>query len=130
MTTHELSSIMLYVHPPLATAAYVFIFLFTAFQLLNNRRKRFIGYVGLTGWILTFSGLATGMIWAQIGWGTYWSWDPKEDATLLLFIAVSFSILTFFEDNKYSKAAAVLACILSALTILVSFIALGSHSFV
>jgi len=130
LTTHELSSIMLYVHPPLATAAYVFIFLFAAYQLLNNRRKRLIGYVGLTSWVLTFSGLVSGMIWAQIGWGTYWSWDPKEDATLLLFIAVSFSVLTFFEGNKYSKAAAVLACILSALTIFVSFIALGSHSFV
>ena len=121
---------MLYVHPPLATAAYVFIFLFTAFQFLNNKKKRFISYVGLTSWILTFSGLVSGMIWAQIGWGTYWSWDPKEDATLLLFIAVSFSVLTFFEDKKYSKVAAVIACVLSALTILVSFIAMGSHSFV
>jgi ABC-type transport system involved in cytochrome c biogenesis permease subunit len=130
LTTHELSSIMLYVHPPLASAAYVFIFLFAAYQLLNNRRKRFIGYVGLTSWVLTFSGLVSGMIWAQIGWATYWSWDPKEDATLLLFIAVTFSFLMFFEGNKYSKAAAVLACILSALTILVSFIALGSHSFI
>jgi cytochrome c-type biogenesis protein CcmF len=130
LTTHELSSIMLYVHPPLAIAAYVFIFLFAAYQLLNNQRKRFIGYIGLTSWVLTFSGLVSGMIWAQIGWGSYWSWDPKEDATLLLFIGVSLSVLTFFEDNKYSKATAVLACILSALTILVSFIVLGSHSFV
>jgi len=121
---------MLYVHPPVAIAAYVFIFLFTAYQLLNNQRKRFIGYIGLTSWVLMFSGLVSGMIWAQIGWGTYWSWDPKENATLLLFIAVSFSVLTFFEGNKYSKTAAVLACILSALTILVSFIASGSHSFV
>ncbi len=121
---------MLYIHPPLATAAYVFIFLFAAYQLLNNRRKKFIGYVGLLSWILTFSGLVSGMIWAQIGWGTYWSWDPKEDANLLLFIVISFSVLTFFENNKYSKAAAVLACILSILTILVSFVALGSHSFV
>jgi ABC-type transport system involved in cytochrome c biogenesis permease subunit len=121
---------MLYVHPPLATAAYVFIFLFAAYQLLNNRQKRFIGYIGLASWVLTFSGLVSGMIWAQIGWGTYWSWDPKEDATLLLFIATTFSVLTFFEGNKYSKAAAVLVCILSVLTILVSLISLGSHSFV
>ena len=130
MTSHDISSIMLYIHPPLATAAYVFIFLFAAYQLINNRMKKFIGYVGLASWVLTFSGLVSGMIWAQIGWGTYWSWDPKEDATLLLFIAVSFSVLTFFEGNKYSKATAILTCILSALTILVSFISLGSHSFV
>ena len=121
---------MLYIDPPLATAAYFFVFLFAALQLLNNKSESFTRYVGLTGWVLTFSGLVSGMVWAQIGWGTYWSWDPKEDATLLLFIAVSFSVLTFFEGNKYSKATAVLACILSALTILVSFIALGSHSFV
>ena len=120
---------MLYIHPPLATAAYVFIFLFAAFQFSSRKSERFTRYVGLTGWILTFSGLVSGMIWAQIGWGTYWSWDPKENATLILFITVSFSVLTFFEDNKHARAAAALACILSVLTILVSFVALGLHSF-
>ena len=99
---------MLYVHPPLAIAGYVFIFLFAALQLLNNKNERFTRYIGLTSWVLTFLGLVSGMVWAQIGWGSYWSWDPKEDATLLLFIGVSLSVLAFFENRKYSKTAAVL----------------------
>jgi ABC-type transport system involved in cytochrome c biogenesis permease subunit len=120
---------MVYIHPPLATAAYVFIFLFAALQLLDRQNKRLTLYAGLAGWVLTFSGLVSGMVWAQIGWGTYWSWDPKENATLLLFVVVSFSMLTFFEKNKYSKAAAIVACIISVFTILTSFIIAGLHSF-
>jgi ABC-type transport system involved in cytochrome c biogenesis permease subunit len=129
MSAHELSSVMVYIHPPLATAAYVFIFLFAVLQLLN-RQNKLIFYAGLAGWALTFSGLVSGMVWAQIGWGAYWSWSPKENATLLLFVFVSFSALAFFEKNKYSKLAAVAACIVSVITILTSFIIPGLHSFI
>jgi ABC-type transport system involved in cytochrome c biogenesis permease subunit len=120
---------MIYIHPPLATAAYFFIFLFAFLQLLNSKREKIKHYVGLTAWALTFSGLVSGMVWAQIGWGTYWSWDPKENATLLLLIAVSFSVLTFFEKSKYAKAVAVSSCVISVITILTSFIIPGLHSF-
>jgi len=27
-----------------------------------------------------------GAVWAQIAWGTYWSWDPKETASLLTWL--------------------------------------------
>ena len=118
---------MLFVHPPLAIAAYAFIFLFAALQLVNHKNERFTRYAGLVAWLLTFLGLVSGMVWAQTGWGAYWSWDPKEDATLLLLIGVSFSVAANLEKSKYSKIAAVVAAILSIATILVSFIALGSR---
>jgi cytochrome c biogenesis factor len=120
---------MIYIHPPLATAAYFFIFLFAILQLLNSKKEKIKRYVGLTAWALTFSGLVSGMVWAQIGWGTYWSWDPKENATLLLLIAVSFSVVAFYEKNKYAKATTVSACIISLITILTSFVIPGLHSF-
>jgi cytochrome c biogenesis factor len=131
MNSHELSSIMLYVHPPLAIVAYVFIFVFAALLSLSNyRESRVTRLAGLAAWALTFSGLVSGMIWAQIGWGSYWSWDPKETLTLLLFIAVSASFVAHHEKSKLAKPAALAACVLSILTVLISFIMTGLHSFV
>ncbi len=27
-----------------------------------------------------------GAVWADIAWGTYWSWDPKETASLVTWL--------------------------------------------
>ena len=31
---------------------------------------------------MTF-GMLSGALWAEEAWGTYWSWDPKETASLV-----------------------------------------------
>ena len=31
-------------------------------------------------------GIFIGAIWANISWGTYWSWDPKETWVLISFM--------------------------------------------
>ena len=60
---------------------------------------------GYSAWLLTFLGLLTGMIWAQIAWGNYWSWDPKETMTLLLFLAVSAQLVAYHEQKaKLTKS--------------------------
>jgi cytochrome c biogenesis factor len=70
---------MLYIHPTLAIVGYVFVFLFATVLLIKRLRdKKFTGVFGLATWVFTFLGLATGMLWAQTAWGSYWSWDPKE----------------------------------------------------
>jgi heme exporter protein C len=35
---------------------------------------------------MTVIGLATGAIWGQPMWGTYWAWDPRLTAFLILFL--------------------------------------------
>jgi ABC-type transport system involved in cytochrome c biogenesis permease subunit len=122
---------MLFIHPPLAIAGYVFVFLFaSALILAHNKEKKVIRYLGLTTWLLTFSGLVTGMIWAQIAWGSYWSWDPKETSTLLLFLAVSANLASYHENKlKLATGLSVVSCLLSAITISTSFITAGLHSF-
>jgi len=70
------------------------------------------------------------MLWAQTAWGSYWSWDPKETATLLLFISVTAStVLSFEEKPKLAKWFAFASCFLVVATVLVSFIPVGLHSF-
>ena len=31
-------------------------------------------------------GMLTGAIWAQVAWGRYWAWDPKESWTLITWL--------------------------------------------
>ena len=129
--SHELDSIMLYINPSLAIIGYVFVFLFAAaFSIARFRQKRSTGFLGLAAWLFTFSGLVSGMLWAQTAWGSYWSWDPKETSTLLLFVSVTlFSVFNFEGKHGLTKWAAYASCILVVVTIMVSFITVGLHSF-
>lgn len=38
------------------------------------------------GVVMTVIGLATGAIWGQPMWGTYWAWDPRLTSFLILFL--------------------------------------------
>lgn len=38
------------------------------------------------GVVMTLIGLATGAIWGQPMWGTYWAWDPRLTSFLILFL--------------------------------------------
>ncbi len=129
--SHELDSIMLYIHPSLAIIGYFFIFLFAAvFSIARFRQKRLTGFFGLAAWLFTFLGLVSGMLWAQTAWGSYWSWDPKETSTLLLFVSVTLcSVFNFESKQRLTKWAAYASCVLVVVTIVVSFITVGLHSF-
>jgi ABC-type transport system involved in cytochrome c biogenesis permease subunit len=129
--THELDSIMLYIHPTLAVIGYVFVFLFAvAVSVARFRQKKMTGAFGLAAWLFTFTGLISGMLWAQTAWGSYWSWDPKETSTLLLFISVTLcSIFNLEGKSALTRWAAYASCILVVVTVLVSFVSVGLHSF-
>lgn len=132
MNTHELSSVMLYIHPPLAIVGHALIFIFTAsLILMQNKPKKTIKSLGVFTWLFTFSGLVTGIIWAQLAWGSFWSWDPKETFTLILFSTFSATLLFYIENKvKISTWLSLCSCILVGATVLSSFIIAGLHSFV
>ena len=44
------------------------------------RRSLFVGFVSMSITILT------GAFWAQQAWGRFWSWDPKETASLITWV--------------------------------------------
>lgn len=127
---NELNSSFLYIHPPLAIAGYVFIFLFAALAFKGSFKAKSTKLLGLTAWILTLAGLVTGMIWAQTAWGSYWSWDIKEVFTLALFLALTAGQITYFEDKpKATRLLLVVSCILVVVTAAASFLTMGVHSF-
>ncbi len=131
MDSHELNSIMLYVHPPLSIIGYIFIFLFTATIIVKASyfEEKLARYSLFSAWIFTFLGLITGMLWAQLAWGSYWSWDPKETFTLALFLSLTAGQVAYFEKKKAAtKYLAAITCILVVLTALSSVIIAGLHS--
>ena len=131
MVSHELNTIMIYIHPPLAIVGYFFTFLFAIMLFRQGKKSRMLDFVGLLAWSLISLGLVTGMIWAEISWGSYWSWDPKETMTLLVFLTASAYMVAYHvEKFKITKWLAVLCCVLSVITALSSFIVVGLHSFV
>ena len=133
MSAHEFqNSVMLYIHPPLAIIGYVFIFLFAFLLFISkNKQGKITKYSGIAAWVFTFVGLVTGMIWAQLAWGNYWSWDPKETFTLALFLSLSITEVAYFENHqKTGKMLAVVTCVLVIITALSSWIIAGLHSYV
>ncbi len=127
----ELNSYMLFIHPPLAIAAYVLVYLFAIFLFMKRRaQSRSTRYLAISAWILTFLGLVTGMLWAEIAWGGYWSWDPKETLTLVLFLTVTANQAVYFEKHyRLAKWLALLSCIVVIITASSTFIIAGLHSF-
>ena len=39
-------------------------------------------------------GIFLGAIWANISWGSYWSWDPKETWALITFMLYAIALHT------------------------------------
>ena len=59
------------------------------------------------GFPLLISGLILGSIWAELAWGDYWGWDPKELwslATLLVYVGY-FHFRAGHPDNKKANSA-------------------------
>ena len=94
------NSLLLTVHVMVAIAAYgAFALSFAAGSLfLVNRNDRFrwlprrelLDEVGYKAVMFAFPMMALviilGALWAQIAWGQYWSWDPKETASLVTWL--------------------------------------------
>ena len=58
--------------------------------------------------ILAF-GIITGAMWANHAWGTYWSWDPKETASLMTWLFYGSYIHSRVGMSIRGKTSAILA---------------------
>lgn len=83
--------------------------------------------------LLTF-GTFVGAVWANISWGSYWAWDPKETwalVTLLIYSATVHSgSIKAFRNPKFFH----IFCILAFLSVLVTYFGVnmllgGMHSY-
>jgi len=92
-----------------------------------NYRAIMIGFPLLT------LGIITGAVWANYAWGTYWSWDPKETWSLIVWFVYAAFLHARFTRGWVGKRAAWLSVIGFAATIFcylgVNLFLSGLHSY-
>ncbi len=79
-------------------------------------------------------GIFIGAVWANISWGTYWSWDPKETWALITFMIYAVVLHTqsypIFRDSKLYHLYMVFAFLSIIMTYFgVNYILGGMHSY-
>lgn len=108
-----------YFHVPLAWTAYLAFFLVLVGSVgYLWKRKPFWDTLAQAsaeiGLVLTSLVLVTGAIWGRIVWGTWWSWDPRLTATLVLwFIYLGYGMVRQFttQPERARRMAAVLGIV-------------------
>ncbi len=82
-------------------------------------------------------GIFLGAVWANISWGRYWGWDPKETWALITMIVYSLLLHWNLWDNKQTQKSQVtfhICCVAAFLFVLftyfgVNFLLGGLHSY-
>jgi cytochrome c-type biogenesis protein CcsB len=93
-----------------------------------------IGYKTIAiGFPLLTIGIVTGAFWANVAWGTYWSWDPKETWSLIVWLIYAAYLHARITRGWRGKRAAMLSIIGFSATIFcylgVNLILSGLHSY-
>ncbi len=87
----------------------------------------------MIGFPLLTLGIITGAMWANEAWGTYWSWDPKEDASLVTWLVYGGYLHARLQRGWTGKKTAILAIVGFIAVIFtylgVNFVGRGLHSY-
>ena len=80
------------------------------------------------------SGIIAGSIWANVSWGCYWNWDPKETWALITFLVASLGVhRTRLPFLRSPRAYHIYTLILSASVLFtyfgVNYLLGGMHSY-
>lgn len=110
---------IIYVHVPSAMLSlFVYMFMATAAAIGMIWRMKLAHAVAVAcapiGASFTFLALATGSIWGKPMWGTWWAWDARLTAELiLLFLYLGYMGLRAAIDdtNRADRASAILALV-------------------
>ncbi len=103
--------------------------MFPAIRVLDDLNYKAI----MIGFPLLTLGIVTGAAWANYAWGTYWSWDPKETWSLIVWFVYAAFLHARITRGWVGKRAAWLSIIGFAATIFcylgVNLFLSGLHSY-
>lgn len=103
--------------------------MFPSIRVLDDLNYRAI----MIGFPLLTLGIVTGAAWANYAWGTYWSWDPKETWSLIVWFIYAAFLHARITRGWVGKRAAILSVIGFAATIFcylgVNLFLSGLHSY-
>src|SRR6266571_8271935 len=87
----------------------------------------------MIGFPLLTLGIITGAAWANYAWGTYWSWDPKETWSLIVWFVYAAFLHARFTRGWVGRPAAILSITGFVFTIFcylgVNLLLSGLHSY-
>jgi cytochrome c-type biogenesis protein CcsB len=87
------------------------------------RRSLFVGFISMS---LT---IVSGAFWAQQAWGRFWSWDPKETASLITW-GIYFILINYrLSANWHGRRAAYISILGFASTLFTFGINWGLHTY-
>ena len=87
------------------------------------RRSLFVGFVSMSLTIIS------GAIWAQHAWGRFWSWDPKETASLITWGIYLILVNYRFSAKWRGRRAAYISIIGFASTLVTFGVNWGLHRY-
>jgi cytochrome c-type biogenesis protein CcsB len=103
--------------------------MFPSIKILDDLNYRAI----MIGFPLLTLGIVTGAAWANYAWGTYWSWDPKETWSLIVWFVYAAFLHARITRGWVGRRAAILSVIGFAATIFcylgVNLFLSGLHSY-
>jgi len=103
--------------------------MFPSVRVLDDLNYRAI----MIGFPLLTLGIVTGAAWANYAWGTYWSWDPKETWSLIVWFIYAAFLHARITRGWVGRRAAFLSIIGFAATIFcylgVNLFLSGLHSY-
>jgi cytochrome c-type biogenesis protein CcsB len=87
----------------------------------------------MIGFPLLTLGIITGAIWANYAWGSYWSWDPKETWSLIVWFIYAAFLHARITRGWVGKRAAILSLVGFSATVFcylgVNLLLSGLHSY-
>ena len=115
--------------PSADTSAGGLISQFPAIKVLDDLNYKAI----MIGFPLLTLGIVTGAAWANYAWGTYWSWDPKETWSLIVWFVYAAFLHARITRGWVGRRAAILSVVGFAATIFcylgVNLLLSGLHSY-
>ena len=139
-----LASPLLSIHVAVIMIAYsllAFLMLGGVMAIILRRDRTMVERLHVIGQIILYPavflltiGVFIGAVWANVSWGTYWSWDPKEVWALITLIIYALPLhsksLTMFRKPLFFHGYCIIAFLSVLITYFgVNFILGGMHSY-
>lgn len=80
----------------------------------DSRWEHWSSAAGEVGWLCATLTLVTGSLWAHEAWNTWWTWEPRLTASLILWLAFAGRALvraSIEDDRRRARIAAVLSIV-------------------
>ena len=139
-----LASPLLSIHVAVIMIAYsllAFLMLGGVMAMILRRDRAMVERMHVVGQVILYPavflltiGVFIGAIWANVSWGTYWSWDPKEVWALITLIIYALPLhsqsLPMFRKAQFFHGYCIVAFLSVLITYFgVNFILGGMHSY-